>query len=56
MNEFERQILVGFATGTHQWEWGAAVGACIEFLQEDGYLTRGLEIMITQKGLDKLAE
>ena len=40
--------------GRREGEWGAWVGACLEFLQEDGLCTRGPNYKITQKGLEAL--
>lgn len=36
--------------GEREGEWGAWVGACLGFLQEDGYCTRGPHYRITDKG------
>jgi hypothetical protein len=36
--------------GERPGEWGAWVGACLEFLQEGGYCTRGPSYQITDKG------
>lgn len=40
------------ANGERDWERGAWVNACVEFLQEGEFLTRRAEI--TQKGKDFL--
>jgi hypothetical protein len=31
-------------------QWGAAMGAALEFLKEEGYVTRGAITKITEKG------
>ncbi len=41
MNEYEEKVL-RMVAGDIEWApWGAWVGACIEFLQHDGLITRG---------------
>lgn len=57
MTEHELKILKTFHPDYDGagFVWGAWVGVCIVFLQEDGHLTRyGDQIRITQKGLDYL--
>jgi len=42
--------------GDRPGEWGAWVGACLEFLQGAGLCTRGPEYKITDAGRRVLAE
>lgn len=42
--------------GTRAGEWGAWVGACLEFLQGFGYCTRGPHYKITEAGRKALAD
>jgi len=42
-------------SGDRPGEWGAWVGACLEFLEGAGLCTRGPNYQITQKGRDFLA-
>ncbi len=50
----ERQVLEMLA-GTRPGEWGASVAACLEFLQQSGFATRGLKPQITEAGRQALA-
>lgn len=34
----------------HQYPWGSWVGACLEFLSEDGLVTRGPHYQLTERG------
>ena len=36
--------------GEREGEWGAWVGACLEYLQANGFCTRGPTYRITDKG------
>lgn len=42
--------------GRREAEWGAWVGACLEFLAGDGLCTRGPNYQITDSGRLALAE
>jgi hypothetical protein len=42
--------------GERQGEWGAWVGACLEFLSDHGLCTRGPNYQITDAGKRALAE
>lgn len=53
MTKMEREILEELAGKRKPRPWGAAVGACLEFLQESGYAKRGV---ITKKGRKYLEE
>lgn len=46
----EIQVLEEMAGLKPASPWGAWVGACIDFLQEGGFLTRGNHIKLTEKG------
>lgn len=52
LTEFEFKMLREMALpGSHpDLRWGAATGAALEFLQEDGYITRGPTHRLTAKG------
>ena len=48
LNEYEVRILKAVA-GQEPWpEWGAWVGAALEFLQDDGLVTRGQTLAMPQ--------
>lgn len=51
MTDFELQILRECAGELPSSPWGAAVGACLEYLTGHGYLHLG---QVTQKGRDYL--
>lgn len=53
-NEYEIRVL-RMLNGEGEEEWGAWVGACLEFLQGAGFCTRGPNYRITDKGCDYLA-
>lgn len=53
MTEMEREILEELAGQREPRPWGAAVGVCLEFLQESGHAERG---QITEKGRKYLKE
>lgn len=50
MTPFEREVLEEIAGLRPARPWGAAVGAAIDFLQDDGYVTRGYGPKLTEKG------
>lgn len=57
MLEDEEEVLgmyngdIPMVTGRNSWFW-----ACTGFLQRNGYLTRGLAVLITEKGIKYLAD
>ena len=54
-SEYEIKILRELnGEGDQGLRWGAAMGAAIEFLADDGLVTRGGDIKITQRGKDYL--
>jgi hypothetical protein len=55
LTSHEREVLEMLA-GTREAEWGAWVAACLEFLQESGFATRGLKPQITEAGRQALVE
>ncbi len=50
------RVLMSFHPLGNPVDWGAWVGACIEILQDDGYLTKGLTTRLTDKGLEYINE
>jgi hypothetical protein len=42
--------------GEREGEWGAWVGACLEFLEDAGLCTRGPNYQITDKGREALKQ
>lgn len=54
MTEHEIEVLK-MLNGEREGEWGAWVGACLEFLSGSGYCTRGPHYQITDKGKSFLA-
>lgn len=55
LSSFEVRVLKMIA-GEIEWEpWGAWIGACIEFLQDSGYVSGGIgNLHLTQKGQEWL--
>ena len=53
LTEHEIRVLK-MADGSEPFVWGAWVGACLGFLAGGGYLTRGPNYNITQKGREFL--
>ena len=53
--EHEIEVLKMMA-GTRKGEWGAWVGACLEFLAAGGYCTNGPNYQLTDKGRAFLAK
>jgi len=49
LTEHEWQVLEMVA-GQREIPWGSWVGACIEFLQDYGLVTRGMEWKLTERG------
>jgi hypothetical protein len=58
MTTFDREILREIADpgSVKGLSWGAAMGASLEWLQGQGYLTRGPSPQITAKGREALEE
>lgn len=56
MTSHELKVLRSLNGDIEPLEWGAWVGACLEFLSGDGYCTRGPNYNITDKGRAYLAE
>jgi hypothetical protein len=54
-NEYEIRVLKAL-NGDTQEKWGAWFGACVEFLQGGGFVTRGQDWKLTQKGKDFLRD
>jgi hypothetical protein len=54
VNRHEVEVLEMLA-GEREWESGAWVNACIDFLQDFGYCTRGGVLKITDAGRAALA-
>lgn len=50
MTEMEREILEEVAGKREARPWGAAVGACLEFLWGNGYISREFGGQVTEKG------
>ncbi len=58
MTDYQRKVLADIAEPGSQpgLSWGAAMGAALEYLRGNGYITRGSDPRITDKGRDALAE
>ena len=54
LGEYEVKVLRELNGEKMGLSWGAAMGAAIEFLREDGYASGYSQIGITQKGKDYL--
>lgn len=54
LSDDELAVLRSLAGETPPIPWGAWVGACIDFLQEDGYVARGHVLKPTERGLSIL--
>lgn len=51
--DYEISLLRELVTGVPQdLSWGAAMSVSIEYLSGSGYLTRGPNYKVTQKGID----
>lgn len=49
LNEYEIDVL-RMVAGERTIPWGAWVGACLEYLEEEGYITKGPRCLLTERG------